>query len=318
MSSATEPNSPQDMDHLDRAVRAATQSGHRPLSDTVQGITSMLEDPEFDMHQLERLFEADPALTAQVLRVANSAVFSQGRPVQSVGDALVRLGSSAVQDVVYGVAMLEAFRDVEGVGRRIIEYSTECALVLRLMERFGYHDVPHLFLAGLMQDIGKLMLLDNGGYTSWTPEQIARDTGTASRQEQRELGFDHATVGAVAVLSWNIPDPVAQVVTWHHQRARAMQEGGVVAKTVCMLHSAKKLLHAMDQCENDRIDRDMADWLATDAAFQFCSLGAQEIIDLADLILEQESPTRSEAARLARTRTRERGYRVPRLGFWAP
>ena len=77
MSSATEPNSPQDMDHLDRAVRAATQSGHRPLSDTVQGITSMLEDPEFDMHQLERLFEADPALTAQALRVAHPAVVAQ-------------------------------------------------------------------------------------------------------------------------------------------------------------------------------------------------------------------------------------------------
>ena len=244
-------------------------------------------------------------------------MFSQGRPVQSVGDALVRLGSSAVQDVVYGVAMLEAFRDVDGVGRRIIEYSTECALVLRLMERFGYHDVPHLFLAGLMQDVGKLMLLDNGGYTAWTPEQIARDTGTASRQEQRELGFDHATVGAVAVLSWNIPDPVAQVVTWHHQRSRAMQEGGVVARTVCMLHSAKKLLHAMDQCEEDRIDRDMADWLATDAAFQYCAMGSQDIIDLADLILEQESPTRSEAARLAKNRSRQRGYRVPRLGFFS-
>jgi len=317
MSSATDPGSQPDMEHLDRAVRAATETGHRPLSESVQRITTLLEDPEFDMHQLERLFEADPALTGQVLRVANSAVFSQGRPVQSVGDALVRLGSSAVQDVVYGVAMLEAFRDVDGVGRRIIEYSTECALVLRLMERFGYHDVPHLFLAGLMQDVGKLMLLDNGGYTAWTPEQIARDTGTASRQEQRELGFDHATVGAVAVLSWNIPDPVAQVVTWHHQRSRAMQEGGVVARTVCMLHSAKKLLHAMDQCEASRIDRDMADWLATDAAFQYCAMGPQDIIDLADLILEQESPTRSEAARLAKSRARHRGYRVPRLGFFS-
>lgn len=303
-----------DLSALDRAVLQSVNTGHRPLSENVLEITRMLDRNDFDVYRLQRLFESDPALTAQVLRVANSPVMANGRSVTSVREALVRLGSSAVQDIVYAVAMLEAFRDVDGVGRRIIEYGTECALVLRLMERFGFHEVPHLFLAGLMQDMGKLILLDKGGYATWSPEKIANDTATAARLEQEELGFDHATVGAVAVLSWRIPDPVAQVVTWHHQRPRALQEGGLVAQTVSMLHASKKLLRALDQCE-DRLDRELADWLASDAAFQYCKLDARNIIDLADLILETEEH-HSGAGRRAKDRSRSRGYRSPRLRLW--
>ena len=303
-----------DLIALDRAMRDSVANGHRAMPDNVLAITALLDHGDFDIAQLQRLFERDPGLTAQVLRVANSAAISGGRPVASVREALVRLGTGAVQDIVFGVAMLDVFQDFTGAGRMIIEYSTESALVLRLMERFGFHDVPHLFLAGLLQDIGKLLLLDHGAYESWEARQVALDNATAHRKEQKELGFDHAAVSAVAVLSWRIPDPVAQVVTWHHQRARAMTHGGLVAKTVSMLHASKKLLRALDQCD-ERLDREMADWLASDASFQYCGLDAYHIIDLADLILDQEQND-STAARRARDRTRKRGYRAPRLGLW--
>ena len=308
------PSGAPDLNRLDEAVRTSVLTGHRPLNDTVLQITSMLSRDDFDVYRLQGLFESDPMLTAQVLRVANSPVMSTGRPVGSVREALVRLGSSAVQDIVYGVAMLEAFKDVRGAGRMIIEYSTECALVLRLMERFGFHEVPHLFLVGLMQDIGKLMLLDKGGYESWTEDMVVMDTASAARREQNELGFDHAIVGAVAVLAWRIPSPVAQVVTWHHQRSRALSEGGILARTVSMLHASKKLLRALDQC-TDRLDLEMAEWLAADATFQYCELDTLNIIDLADLILDTEEH-QSQAAAKAIHRTRTREYRAPRLRLW--
>ena len=111
------PSGAPDLNRLDEAVRTSVLTGHRPLNDTVLQITSMLSRDDFDVYRLQGLFESDPMLTAQVLRVANSPVMSTGRPVGSVREALVRLGSSAVQDIVYGVAMLEAFKDVRGAGR---------------------------------------------------------------------------------------------------------------------------------------------------------------------------------------------------------
>jgi hypothetical protein len=164
-----------------------------------------------------------------------------------------------------------------------------------------------------MQDVGKLLLLDNGGYGAWSPAKITRDTSAAFVAEREELGFDHATVGAVAILSWNIPSPVAQVVMMHHQLPQALKQGGDVARMVCMLHASKKLLGAMDQCDG-RIDRNMADWLASETVFQYCHLGALDLINLSDLIVEQEPPGRPNmVAKARRDRVRGRGYRVPRV-----
>ncbi len=200
------------------SILLASFDGLRPFSAVVERLVEQLARPDFALDDVCKVIELDPALASRILRVANSAAYRGFGPCASVVQAVVRIGGANVSGIVMAMSAMAMFRDVGGVGRQIRDHSAGTAVVARelaiCLDQPGI--ASRVFLAGLLHDIGKLLLMQTGavGYATL----VARELSPSSLhlKEQAMWGFDHGMLGAHVLKSWNVPAPIPQLVAWHH------------------------------------------------------------------------------------------------------
>jgi putative nucleotidyltransferase with HDIG domain len=223
------------------AAHLAELEGLRPFPVVVQKVIACVANSNFKMEKVRDLIEEDPALAARILRVANSVAFQTRVPCASIQDAIVRMGARTVTDLASGMAAMTAFADLKGAGKAVREHCVGTAAIVRaLAYRMSDGFAPSAaFLAGLLHDIGKLLIMQTR-HQSYT-ELVAAAGGVPDEVHLRErefLGYDHAVLGGHVLAKWGLPEPVPKVVAWHHQPARAYQQGGHVAALVAVLRIA--------------------------------------------------------------------------------
>lgn len=229
------------------AARVAELEGLKPFPAVAQKVLALLSDPNFRVHDVRAAIEEDPALSARVLRVANSAAFAGSNPCDTVGRAVVRLGAGTVRELVIALATMGMFVDVTGRGRVVRDHCVTTGALARVLARdLLAGPTPGIFLAGLMHDVGKLLLMQShefphAGMTAQELEDLELPDGSHV-PERQHLGYDHAVLGGHAVLLWKIPFPTPQVVAWHHQPTRAQEEGDdTIAAMVAIVRIADQL-----------------------------------------------------------------------------
>ncbi|HEY3254972.1 MAG TPA: HDOD domain-containing protein, partial [Polyangiaceae bacterium] len=146
------------------AAAAAVAAGLKPFPVVAQRVMSLLADPDTPLAKTRKAIEQDPALSARVLRVANSALYAPTVPCRSVEDAVMRLGSRAVSEIVASLATLGMFADAkQGFGSAFRNHCLGVAAVARVLSvEWRHKGVEHVFLSGLMHDIGKLLAMQVG------------------------------------------------------------------------------------------------------------------------------------------------------------
>ncbi|MCB1185517.1 HDOD domain-containing protein, partial [bacterium] len=167
-------------------------------------------------------------LAGKLLRVANTPMFRPRQPYTSLEQAIVRLGTKTVQELVAGIATMGLFADVGGIGERIRDHSAGVAAIARVLgTEWRFRGVGRAFLAGLMHDLGKLLILQTGelDYSTLSPAQL-ETPDEVHLCERVTLGFDHAVLGAHVLSLWNLPPDLTRIVAWHHQPGRAYEAGG--------------------------------------------------------------------------------------------
>lgn len=187
----------------------------------------LLQDPEADPREIVRELERDVALSANVLRVANSASYGGSRRVATVRDALGRLGQARVFQIVVAVAIgPTAGRPVKGYdlsAGKLWEHSLAVAVGTGPIAReLGIEEPRDLFVAGLLHDVGKILL---GNFVEVDVaallELTARERIPFVEAERRLLGVDHAEVGAALLEQWGLPDSIVEACRWHHDPEQA-------------------------------------------------------------------------------------------------
>jgi putative nucleotidyltransferase with HDIG domain len=169
---------------------------------------------------LQELIRTDQALTAQVLRVANSAMFGRVREVTTLTEALLTLGFSTTRSVVLASSVKNLFtRGPVGLQERILwEHALVTAITGSAFSRaVGHSATEEVFLAGLMHDIGKCVLILK--FPEAYGALLRRINGEEQDGISLELdafGFDHAMVGEALLQSWNLSQDIQAVVRWHH------------------------------------------------------------------------------------------------------
>jgi len=189
-------------------------------------VLSMLDDPEFEVSQIEETLRLDPELTANVLRLTNSAYFGFSEKIGSLKQAIVVLGSKKLIQLVMATCMSGLMnQQVRGydLGKGDLwRHSIAVSVVAeKLIEEIGVPAEPEIFTAALLHDIGKLLL---GQHIQNYLEAIdARITPEKSFQtiEREVLGTDHAEIGARILQNWSFPDNVVNAVRWHHDPDQA-------------------------------------------------------------------------------------------------
>jgi len=163
--------------------------------------------------------ESDVALVVAVMRLANQLPTRVSK-VETIADAVLRLGPAAVQRLAEGVSTFDFFDSTVEWGStperfRVHALATRSAADL-LADKIHYAYRDRLIVAALLHDVGKIVLLAAyPGYAdSIHPESQAPEERIA--RERRELGVDHALVGGVLARRWGLPKSIATAIDRHH------------------------------------------------------------------------------------------------------
>ena len=186
-------------------------------------VRRLLAKPEVDFDELADLIRYDQALTANLLRIANTIAFGGRQKVTTVEQTLVRLGTRHVSQMVTGIAAAPLLKkEVQGYDlapEQLWKHAMAVGIGAEELARHQDTRVPELaFTAGLLHDIGKVAL---GTFLDADVDEIksaAFDHGLAFQAaERRVLGIDHAELGARLLRHWGLPDELVLAARWHHE-----------------------------------------------------------------------------------------------------
>ncbi|MFO7653169.1 MAG: HDOD domain-containing protein [Candidatus Krumholzibacteriia bacterium] len=203
------------------------------LPSTTVRLLDLLEDATVEAAAVLEIIEKDPALTANLLKLCNSAYYGLRRRVGSVREALVMLGNQTVLTLAFATSMGDILRGSMRAYRleqhQLWHHSLATAFVASalLPESAGGHR-ERAFTAGLVHDIGKL-LLDRplGEQLQQLPRGATPDDLLAA--ERSILGYDHARAGAALARAWNFPADLVTAIACHHAPERAERQPEVAS-----------------------------------------------------------------------------------------
>lgn len=178
-------------------------------------VRDAVEDDNANIDSIAKIIEEDTSVSARLMQVANSALFSRGRPAQDVKSAIMSLGMNMVKSLVVGVVMKQMFQPTEArideILRETLQHSAEVAAFCRVFASLKLRGVKGInpdtaFLAGLMHDIGVLPIL-----------MYAHDCDFVVSDEEllstiQEL---HCEVGKSVLEKWNFPPEIINAVASH-------------------------------------------------------------------------------------------------------
>jgi len=171
---------------------------------------------------LPKIVTLDTALTARVLRIANSSYYSFPGKIDSVKAAVGVLGEADLRNLVLATTVVGSMNSLHYQGVNIDEFwlhSLRCGITARLIARaVGGGDAELLFLAGILHDIGVLVMYQQDPELGIRVSLQQEEKHQPRDQAEREiLGFDHAEVSALLIRSWKLPDQLIEMTRCHHR-----------------------------------------------------------------------------------------------------
>lgn len=180
-------------------------------------------DPNTSALKLQQVISDDQAMAARILKIANSAMYACSRKIKTLTEAIVMLGFNSIRSLVVTSAARNLYTSSGsrlGLKERLLwEHSIGAGCACRLLVQA---DSPHLaeeaFLAGLMHDIGKLVLNQQAAEKfDEIVQSVYNENSSFADTERSLLGFDHAEVGALLVNKWKL-SPMLELIIAHHHR----------------------------------------------------------------------------------------------------
>ena len=198
----------------------------------------LLQDPDSTAGQLERMISSDQAITGRVLRLANSAYYGSYKRISSLSHAIVILGFGRVQALVTA-AVYKSLYQVERMEERLLwEHALAVSMVSRMLAiDFGYREVEQASTAGLMHDIGKVIMNQHFGQQYLEVfDAVKAGTSTFIRAEADLIGITHTDVGGMVAHKWSFSPALVEAVFLHHN-PRSAQEDELLCAIVSLANS---------------------------------------------------------------------------------
>lgn len=207
------------MHSQDFEIRLKAQVDFPSPSRVATDIIALARDPDIEMAKVAEAVSRDPAITAKILRIANSAFYAQRRPSQNIRQALIIIGLNAALTLALSFSLVPPFRALRAAGidyPRFWRRSLLAATAGRAFSELAKVGQPEdIFLGGLLQDMGVLALdrVSRDFYAKLPPGATHADW---TEYEIQHLGRDHAVYTALLLRSWNLPERICQAVQHSH------------------------------------------------------------------------------------------------------
>lgn len=202
-------------------------------------LQALLEDADADLVDIVELVHIDPALTFQVIRLANSALYGLRSRCESLEDAVARVGFGDIHQIVGLAVSRQSFQGELPVydiaGGRLWENAVATGTLCAQFAELAGADARHAYATGLLRNIGKVVLNNHAPHLRYPGEGVAADVHA---WEKHQHGFSAAEVSAVLLDHWRFSPEMVGAVCGH----RAPEESAEFAAGAARLHLACSVL----------------------------------------------------------------------------
>ncbi len=210
------------------------------LLDDVEGLVSppdvclrlfdLIHSPSTSADDIANVVSVDPNLTARLLRIANSAFYRFRRKIDTISRAITIIGTAELYQLVLSVSAVKSFSNIPNdlvTMNTFWRHSVYTGLLARaLAVRANILHPERLFVAGLMHDIGSLILYHQRPEAMRDLLLIAEgDEEVLCQAEISRFSFSHASVAAHLMDKWQLPEELVLSIKWHHQPELAEKAG---------------------------------------------------------------------------------------------
>jgi len=227
---------------LEKLIDRSGKLGSLPA--IVYRVFDVMDDPKSTASQIGRVINEDPAFTARLLKLVNSPFYGFTRKIDTVYRAVALIGHKELRSVVVAASAIKAF---DGIPSELVSMpvfwkrSLTTAVVARVLAAFKREkEIERYFIAGLLHDIGSLLL-----YLQLPEEMVQvlhqhQSDGIALiKAEKIVLGYDHAEVGGALLKKWNLPPLTCAAVRFHPAPEKAPE---AERKAAYMVQLAKSIV----------------------------------------------------------------------------
>ena len=250
----------------ERSIKAAIQQ-LKPIPQVALKILRLMDENRYDIEPIAKEIQKDQVITARMLQLANSSVFGVRSRITSVDHAAVYLGQDLLVKLILSAAVQGYFAQ-SGMGYALCKggmyyHSLGCAQIAEsLARKINYEDPAKAYTAGLLHDIGKVVL--DQYVTTARPffyREIMDTEDDVLSIEANILKVKHTDVGAILARQWSLPEPLPQVIQ-HHHHPHHCPEADTLCITVYLADLLMSRFHA--GLEIERLDtRTLTDLLAS-------------------------------------------------------
>ena len=204
-------------------------------------IIELVEDPDATAHDLHMVIANDPALSARVLKVVNSAFYALPGQIGSITRATVLLGLNAVKNIAIAASLAKLFRGgrlcPSLAARDLWENAIAVAAAVKLLcQKLELNVTDEAFLAGLMHDVGVMVELQSRRPKLLQVIDRVETQGECFREaELKVFGVTHEDFGQALCMKWKFPEFLQRVTGYHHRPMELADDSRAIA---CLVHVA--------------------------------------------------------------------------------
>jgi putative nucleotidyltransferase with HDIG domain len=199
-------------------------------------IQKLINDPKAAMADIARRISMDPALTADLLKIVNSAQYMLDKKVDSIADAVKMVGMRGIKNLLYSYGTLKVLGDETEEKKALWDHSYKTAFyAYNLIKNF--HKTNNLlddaYVGGILHDMGKIIFANVHPELMENIKNFCTEKNLpASTFEDLSAGMNHAEIGALIAEMWNFPEALVNAIRYHHDPASAPARDKELVETV--------------------------------------------------------------------------------------
>ena len=217
-------------------------------------VNLMVEDPDNSAADIGNVIQQDASLTARLLKIANSPLYGFRSRVDTISRAVTVIGQRELRDLVFAVSAVRTFAQIPVDLANMASFwrhSIFTGIVAKLLaQECGVLHTERLFVAGLLHDLGKLLIFHK------MPEQAQKALRRSIAMEEpmhlaerTTVGFDHGAVGGALATLWELPPALLGAIRFHHE-----PEAAPDCLEAALVHLANSIAHIAEAPEQrDRL-----------------------------------------------------------------
>jgi len=272
------------MNAHDYAMQA---NGSFALPDACFKVKALMEDDNSTIEDFANVISIDPSMTSRLLQIANSAIYSFPGEISTISRAITIIGTQAIYNMMLVDVTATAFKHFSNQAidlKRFWRMSVFCGLATKnLAFKAGIRDIERLFVAGLLQNFGELIVAKVSPELAQKCEKYSSEELPWSLQK-KNLGFTYTDVTAELLKIWQIPEKIILPIR-HYNESSSNQ----INKDVKVLYLASRLAlvdsHPEEFVYNETVDETLCKSLNISAqdlneAASFASQEAENILNI--------------------------------------